>query len=163
MKRLLIGAAVIAAAPLLAPAAPRAQAEAGGAKQADRQVTVTGCVQTEAEFRRMQDKGRGGVAGTGVGVGNEFVLISASSGADAKKGAGAEGVAYELTGANEKLAAAHVGHRVEISGTVKAGSATGGPTAGAPPRGTDVVSKDLQLRELEVSSVKMIAADCAKQ
>jgi hypothetical protein len=37
---------------------------------------------------------------------------------------------------------------------VGAGGATGGATAGAPPRGVDVTSKDLKLRELEVTSVK---------
>ena len=162
MKRLLLGAALFATTQLLAPASTVAQTP-GGAKEGDQKVTVSGCVQNEADYRKTQDKGRGGAAGTGVGVGNEFVLTSASMGADAKKGAGTAATAYELTGANEKMAAAHVGHRVEITGTVKPGSATGGPTAGAPPRGTDVVSKDLQLPELEVTAVKMISADCAKQ
>jgi hypothetical protein len=153
---------VIVATQFVAAAGPVAQTPGATAKQGDRQVTVTGCVQSEADYRSAQDKGRGGVAGTGVGVANEFILSNASSAGDAKKGADAA-AAYELTGANEKLAAPHVGHRVEITGTLKAGSASGGPTAGAPPRGTDVVSKDLKLPELEVTAVKMISADCKKQ
>jgi hypothetical protein len=148
MKTLIVATVVT----LSTAAGSVAQTPSGTAKE----ITVTGCVQTEVDYRRAQDKGRGGVAGTGVGAGNEFVLTNAST--DATK-PGTD--AYELTGPNEKLAAGHVGHRVAITGMLK-GSASGGPTAGAPPRGVDVVSKDLQLRELEVTTVKMIAADCAK-
>lgn len=142
---------------------PETQAQKPAATAAKgQQVTISGCIQREAEWRKMNDKGKGGVAGTGVGAGDEFVLTNASSsGTGAKSAAGM--ATYELTGANEKLAAAHVGHRVEVTGMVKPGSATGGPTAGAPPRGTDVVSKDLQVQELEVSAVKMVSANCAKQ
>jgi hypothetical protein len=143
------------------------------------QVTVAGCIEREADYRKAQDAGRGGVAGTGVGAGNEFVLINASI----AKGTGATGttgttpetptgtsgaatsVAYELTGANEGQAAEHVGRRVEISGTLKAaqvqgGAATGGTTAGRPPAGIDVAGKDLKLRELEVSSIREVAGTC---
>jgi hypothetical protein len=134
-------------------------------KKGDQQVTVSGCVQREADYRREQDKGRGGVAGTGVGAGDEYVLTNISgSGATS----GGTATAYELTGENEKLAKAHVGHRVEITGMLKAaevsasGKPTGGATAGSPPSGVDLASKDLQLRELEVTAVKMISADCSK-
>ena len=41
-------------------------------------VTLVGCVQRESDYRKAQDAGRGGVAGTGIGAGNEFVLTSAS-------------------------------------------------------------------------------------
>ena len=164
MNRLVIASAATAALAFVYGPSSAAQAQKpGAAADKGQQVTISGCIQREAEWRKTNDKGKGGVAGTGVGAGDEFVLTNASGGAgggaDAK---GAAGAAYELTGANEKMAAAHVGHRVEVTGMVKPGSATGGPTAGAPPRGTDVVSKDLQLRELEVSGVKMISADCTK-
>jgi hypothetical protein len=163
--------AIIAAGAVLLPAAssqtaaqdrdttkPVAQAE---------QVTIVGCVVRESDYRRARDAGKGGVAGTGVGVGNEFILTNASmapapgssAGAGPVGTSGTTTMAYELTGANEKQAESFVGKRVEISGTLKAaeGSAakpTGGPTAGEPPAGIDVTSKDLKLRELEVSSVR---------
>ena len=123
------------------------------------QVTVAGCVQKETDNRKAHDKGRAGVAGSGIGADNEFVLTNVKSATEGS-------AAYELTGPNEKLAAGHVGHRVEITGTLKAGevgasgSPTGGATAGKPPTGVDVLSKDLRLRELEVASVKMVAASC---
>jgi len=38
-------------------------------------VRVAGCIQSEADYRKARNLGRGGTAGTGVGVANEFVLI----------------------------------------------------------------------------------------
>src|SRR5512134_740221 len=72
------------AQPQTTPAAP----QAGG-----QQVTMTGCIQSEADYRRARDAGRGGVAGTGLGAGNEFVLVNASmaSGAAAGQAVGTSG------------------------------------------------------------------------
>jgi hypothetical protein len=140
------------------------------------QVTVTGCVQREADFRRSQGAGGGGVAGTGVGAGNELVLTDVSTSGTTSAGStttptgttgtsGARGNAYELTGPNEGQVQQYVGRRVEIAGKLKpaevgATGPTGGPTAGAPPAGVDVTSKDLKLRELEVTSVKEASGSC---
>ena len=148
-----------------------APAQAGSA--AGQTVTVVGCIQGETDYRKAQNLGRGGAVGTGVGAGNEFVLIDAkmaSAGAPPSAGAvtgttGTTAQAYELTGANEGKAAQFTGKRVEITGMLKpaetAGAApTGGPTAGAPPRGVDVASEDLKLRELEVTSVRETTGTC---
>ena len=141
-------------------------------------VTVTGCVQREADYRKARDAGRGGLANTGLGAGNEFILAEASmpgAGATSTRGAGAPApaattggtAAYELTGTNEGKAEQFIGKRVEISGMLKAaetagGRPTGGPTAGKPPEGIDIAGRDLQLRELEVSSIREVAGTCAK-
>jgi hypothetical protein len=137
---------------------------------AAKEVTVAGCVQREADYRRARDSGKGGVAGTGVGAGNEFVLADASLSAGGGSGAtgtsGAAAMAYELTGPNEGKVSEFVGRRVEITGTLKgaettaSGRPTGGATAGQPPSGVDVTSKDLKLRELEVSSVREAKGTC---
>ena len=150
-------AAAAALAVVVGASSLNGQTPAGTAK--GEQVTVSGCVQRETDYRKANDKGRGGVAGTGIGAADEFVLANVTAGAT-------KDTAYELTGPNEKLAAAHVGHRVEITGMLKAaevtagGKPTGGATAGTPPKGVDVASKDLRLRELEVTSVKMVSATC---
>lgn len=128
-------------------------AQAPRPESSEQFITVTGCIQREADYRKATDAGKGGVAGTGVGVSNEFVLTN-TSGAAAWAGS-----AFELTGPAEEQAGQHVGKRVEIAGKLKAGDTnaagpTGGPTAGAPPQGVDVASKDLKLRELEVTSIK---------
>lgn len=154
-------AATILNTPLAAQTAPQPQPKPGTtATQPEQQVTLVGCVQREADYRQAQDKGRGGVAGTGVGVQDEFVLTNASMPTQGlKPDSTAADSAYELTGANEEKAKAFVGKRVEITGKLKAaevsagGAPTGGATAGRPPTGVDVASKDLQLRELEVISV----------
>jgi hypothetical protein len=173
------------AKPTTSPPATQQKAEQQKpAEAAAQDVMIAGCVQSEAEYRRAQDAGKGGVAGTGVGAGNEFVLINASMAGGAAGGAapsdaggstagqptGTAGVsaamsAYELTGANEGQLAQHVGKRVEITGKLKAAEIgasgpTGGPTAGAPPRGVDVTSEDLKLRELEVMSVRETTGAC---
>jgi hypothetical protein len=137
----------------------------------EQQVTVVGCVVREADYRKARDAGKGGVAGTGVGVGNEFVLTNASmAAAPTGSAVGTSGAtaAYELTGSNEKQAEQFIGKRVEISGRLKAaevGAAgpTGGPTAGQPPSGVDVASKDLKLRELEITTVKATTGTCPMQ
>jgi hypothetical protein len=165
MKWMLSGG-IIAALMMTLRIAAFAQTSAQQASSAvDQEVTVVGCIQREADYRRSRDAGRGGVAGTGVGVGNEFILINASMATPAPTGtAGATAPAentYELTGKNEGQAEQFIGKRVEISGKVKAaettssGRPTGGATAGAPPAGVDVTSKDLKLRELEVTSVRV--------
>ena len=163
--------------PRPSPGAPSTAAPAQERTSPEQTVTVSGCIQREQDFRRARDAGRGGVAGTGVGAGNEFVLANAMMASGSPSGAAgatpsgtpgttAEGSAFELTGANEGQAAQHVGKRVEITGRLKAaettsgGAATGGATAGRPPQGVDVASKDLQLRELEITSIKAVAGTC---
>ena len=140
---------------------------------AGQMVRVAGCIQSEADYRKARNLGRGGTAGTGVGVANEFVLVDtkmASAGAPPAAGAatgttGAAAQDYKLTGANEGRASQFVGKRVEISGTLKAETAgaarTGGSTAGGPPPRIDVFAgEDLKLRELEMTSVRETAGTC---
>jgi hypothetical protein len=164
-----------AANPAAQERTPAAAQQPAGASQ---QVTVTGCIQREADFRKARDAGRGGVVGTGVGAGNEFILADASMApsATSARGAGAPpapaattggSAAYELSGRDESKAEQFVGKRVEIAGMLKAaetagGKPTGGPTAGKPPEGIDVAGRDLQLRELEISSIKEVPGTCAK-
>lgn len=161
------GMAVFAQTPPQSPNQTPSSTAQQTRQASDQQVTVTGCVQREADYRRARDAGRGGVVGTGVGAGNEFVLANASMSGGAPTGTAgtsSTGTAYELTGKNEGQVQQYVGKRVEISGMLKAaattasGQPTGGATAGAPPRGVDVTSQDLQLRELEVTSVKPAAS-----
>jgi hypothetical protein len=160
---------MVASAQQTTPSQPPPGARTAG----EQQITVTGCVQREADYRQAREAGRGGVAGTGVGAGNEFVLTDASPSAGARAGEAASPTgttgaarAYELTGPNEGEAGKFVGRRVEITGKLKAaetsagGQPTGGATAGQPPRGVDVASKDLQLRELEITSVKEATGTC---
>ena len=182
-----LGVSVAAAAAFTASTLAQAPTPAGqtpapsaAAAQQGEQVTFSGCIQREADYRKAQDAGRGGVAGTGVGAANEFILVSASAagsggatsstptspaGATGTTGTAGPGkdTAFELTGPGEGQAAQFIGRRVEISGRLKpaetgtAGRATGGPTAGAPPAGVDLASRDLALRELEVATVKAAA------
>jgi hypothetical protein len=150
-------------------------------RSAEQQVTIVGCVQSETDYRRAKNLGGAGAMGTGAGAGNEFVLVNASmshgssaagttAGAPSATGtagstASASGEAYELTGSGESKAASFVGKRVEITGKLKASETgptgtTGGATAGTPPSGVDVASKDLRLKEIEVTSVRETTGTC---
>ena len=174
--------AVQSPAPEAQSPAPTAQSPAPATSQQEERVTVVGCVMRESDYRKAADAGKGGVAGTGLGAGDEFVLTNASpasaaasaaaSNAPGRSQEGAVGTsgavgfaAYELTGSNEKQAEQFVGKRVEISGTLKraemgAAGPTGGATARKPPSGVDVGGKDLKLREIEVASVKEAEGTC---
>jgi len=146
------------------PASPTAQRPASASPQVNsaEQVTVSGCIQREADYRRSTGAGRGGAVGTGAGVGNEFILANAmmspASGSAAGAATGTAGTtsntAFELTGPNEGQAATHVGKHVEIIGKMKASATPGGPTASVPG------SQDLKLREIEVSSIRESAGVC---
>ena len=176
--RVIFSAAMSVAAGVVVTLAMSTQTTAQGqttpatAAPQEQQVTVVGCVVREADYRRARDAGKGGVAGTGVGAGNEFVLTSASMASEAPAPAvgtaGAGTTAYELTGSNETQVEKFVGQRVEIAGKLKAADVsaagpTGGPTAGTPPSGVDVASKDLKLRELEITTVKATSGTCPAQ
>jgi hypothetical protein len=184
MKRFMFSAVVsaVGAAGLaitVAAQTPPSSAQTPSAKGSapEQQVTLVGCVQREADYRKSRDAGKGGVAGTGVGAGNEFVLINASASKGSTPGAtgtsgtasGSLASAYELTGSGEGQASQYVGKRVEVTGMLKAaetsasGRPTGGATAGQPPSGVDVTSKDLKLRELEVSSIKESTGSCPSE
>jgi hypothetical protein len=150
---------------------PRTQTEPRtqtGRASAAEHVTVIGCVQREEDYRRAHNMPRGGSVGTGVGAGNEFVLVNVmmSGRPTGTSGTAANEREFELTGPAEGTLAEHVGKRVEITGNLKAvevdasGRPTGGATAGHPPQGVDVTSEDLKLRELEVVSRKTSSGTC---
>ena len=148
---------------------PRTQTgEAARQATTDERVTVVGCVQREEDYRRAHNMPRGGAVGTGVGAGDEFVLVSASMAGRPTGTAGrtANETEFELTGPAEAKLTQYVGKRVEIAGSLKpvavdaSGRPTGGTTAGRPPQGVDVTSEDLKLRELEVGSVRSASGTC---
>jgi hypothetical protein len=107
------------------------------APDANGEVTLVGCVMREADYRKMHDAGRGGVLGTGVGAGNEFVLVNAMplSQDEAKRRAaarsakqkmpasvgtsGATGKTYSLTGPSEKSMVSDVNRMVEVVGKIE--------------------------------------------
>ena len=124
------------------------------------QVTVVGCVQREADYRKAHDIGRGGALGTGVGSADEFVLVNAmkmpasSVAKDCASASGGE--AYELTGKGEDAVKPFVGHWVEITGKMKEAkleTGTAGTDQPRPTGGVDPMKRDLKLFEIDVDSV----------
>jgi hypothetical protein len=114
----------LATAALVAWAAVPALAQAPSATRQG-EVTLIGCVELERDYRARKESGRGGVLGSGVGVGNEFVLTMAKPVAGGRRGAGGAsggpGTDYQLSGKLEKDFLRYVGRQVEVIGVVEKG------------------------------------------
>jgi hypothetical protein len=129
-------------------------------------ITLIGCVQREGNYRRTHDLGRGGAVGTGLGRGNEFVLINASAAGNAPASASIdcsfEGSpeTYELTGDRERDLEPFVGKVVQITGRIKDAATRSVGTSGRtePTGGFDPLGGDLRVRELELTSFQEVAA-----
>jgi hypothetical protein len=154
--------AVLTCVVAFAPA-QQVRAQSQTSKQPEMQVTLVGCVQREADYRKAQGIGRGGALGTGVGSADEFVLINATrmnaggAAPSAKDCASASGGdAYELTGKGEDAVKPFVGHWVEITGTMKeakVATGTAGTDTPRPTGGVDPMNRDLKLFEVDVNTI----------
>ena len=161
-----IGLAAFAAATGQAMAGPSPASPAAtqsGRTSSDPTVTLTGCIQREADYRRSIGAGGNGAAGTGAGLTDEFVLIEAlapttgsTTSPTATGTSGTIGTTYALTGSHEGDAGALIGKRVEIIGTVKPASAAAGARGAS-----DAANREVKLRELEVSTVRETPGSCA--
>jgi len=126
------------------PAAPAAAPASPG------QVVVTGCIQRTAPLPV-------GTSGTNNPIGNadaaKFILTKASSGSEST----AALQTYRLD-AEESALTAHVGHKVEITGTLDAAKAAAAVTGDPAPPAAPAASPS----RLKVTSVKMVAASCSE-
>lgn len=121
-------------------------------------ISLAGCIQRETEYRRQNDSGKGGFLGFGGGLGDEYVLVNASRGADGVFGdctTATGGEAYELTGSAEEDLGRLVGQRVAIAGIQK--EAELDPQTGRPTGGRQA-GDDLRLFEVEVQSFRALTA-----
>lgn len=136
----------------------------GNRAQTESRVTLVGCIQREADYRKEHSSGRGGPVGTGAGLKNEFVLINASRSAEADTSdmsCTGSGEAYELTGKRERELERFVGRRIEITGTMK--SAKTSAETGRPTGGFDPLGQDLELFEVNVASFRELRASRATE
>ncbi len=121
-------------------------------------IMVTGCVQPAAA-------GPTGTSGTAGSASAEakFHLTNVAPSTAGAQGAGKASTSaspartYRLDAEDAKLAP-HVGHKVEISGTI----APAGASATASPSAASPSAKAPQLPQLKVDTVKMVAATCTE-
>jgi len=132
-----------------------AQAQQPTAPRSENRLTVTGCVDRADQYLPT-----GTAAATDVGS-QDYVLVDANSTAAAKAPTVATGTAgsvdrkvlYRLLSADGSKLGAHVGHKVELSGTLER----------TPPAGDEPVSATgVNAPGLSVDSVKMLSATCAE-
>lgn len=145
---------------LAAQTPPAGGAQAPGAMQDDK-VTVTGCLE-RAQAATATTGTTGGAASAAADV--KFVLKEAMAipGAGEARPTGTTGgkmaSSYNLSGDEAKLTP-HVGHKIEITGTMHKAMGTGAArTDPEAPRPTGAMAAPM----LKVESVKMISADCDK-
>jgi hypothetical protein len=127
-------------------------------------VTVVGCVVREKRWRKEHQSGKGGPLATGVGIGNEYILVHASRITNDSPvptvrncADGAGGDTYELTGGGEGKVKQFYGHRVEITGKLKKAEITAetrGTNHPQPTGGKDLLKQDLRLFEINVATVR---------
>lgn len=189
----LVGAMSVGAAGFAQNAAQTPQSEEMRRKHnqqdSTKQITLTGCVQSEEEYRRVASGGQRGALGSGGVSRDEFVLVDAVSSPAGDDGVGtsgkagdktgkpaeshdssptgaasktpSSGVAYRLAGSGEAQAGRLAGKRVEITGKIEAAGATRTGHDGASPTGMVAVdSKDLLLGEIDVTSVREVGGTC---
>lgn len=93
-------------------------------------ITVVGCVQRETDYRTQVADGKGGTAGTGLGVGNEFVLrgvrtVSTETLKPTGRPSGTFEDVYSVTGTMESELAKAIGRQVAVSGFVEVDTSAG--------------------------------------
>lgn len=86
---------------------------AQASRSADKEVRIAGCVQWEKDYRSARNEGAGGAVGTGIGVGNEFVLTMV------KPEGSRKATAYSITGDREKELGRRIGQQVEVIGVIE--------------------------------------------
>jgi hypothetical protein len=102
-----------------AVAAIMSPAPASAQDSAPSHVTLVGCVEMEKDYRARMESGRGGVLGTGLGVGNEYVLSAVKLAPGEKAGAPKVSGAFGLSGKLEGDFVRQIGRQVEVVGTIK--------------------------------------------
>jgi hypothetical protein len=148
MKSGLCAAIVFGAAAGLLAQQPAASDQAAPSS-AGKTITISGCVQRAEPSAT----GTSGTAGATADA-SKFILTNTAKGASptaGTAGASSEAVAasYRLDADDAKLTP-HVGHKVEIAGTVEPSM----PSASSP------ASSMMSTPKLKVDSVKMIASSC---
>jgi hypothetical protein len=157
MNRTMLMAAVFACAAATSAAAQTPSPTTS--KTDDKTVTVTGCLQDASASPAGSTATAGFILANATMGSGSMPSSSSTVGTTGTAGtaASARGTSYALEGHDADLKS-HVGHRIEVTGTVEPKSKTGSsadPAAAAPGSPASAASDRLM-----VSSVKMIAAEC---
>lgn len=127
-------------------------------------ITVTGCLQRESASATA---GTTGTSGSTSASASGFVLkiTPASPASSAAAGAttgtsGSTASSYKLDADDAKLTP-HVGHKVEITGTVDKSMSSTAPAGSTSAAGGAAASAGSNAPKLKVDSVRMIAASCS--
>jgi hypothetical protein len=187
-KKVWIGACVAVALAGATAAAQTSTATSGQTSSSDRPVTVTGCLQ------KGDQSGSSTAATTGSSStkGSEFILANAKMGSGTGSTSGTTGTTggttaggtttggattgsessrtsgnkYELEGSESQLSP-HVGHEIEVTGTIdRSASSSGSSTPSTTGGTTSSTSRTGSMganQLLKVTSVRMISSTCSRE
>lgn len=147
---------------------PSSQTSRPQSSSASDRITVTGCLQKDSASATAGATGTSGTT-SATATASGFVLNvtpsssspSSSTSATTPSTSGTSASNYKLDGEDSKLSP-HVGHKVEITGTVDksmSSTAPSGSTSTSSTSGTSSSSSNAP--KLKVDSVRMIAASCS--
>jgi hypothetical protein len=131
------------------------------------QITVTGCLQRESSSATAGTTGTSGATSASSSA-SAFVLKvtppsspAGSAAAGATTGtAGSTASSYKLDADEAKLTP-HIGHKVEITGSVDKSMSSTAPAGSTSAAGGATASAGSNVPKLKVDSVRMIAASCS--
>jgi hypothetical protein len=132
-----IGATLLGLTVAMALNPPPAAGQQPQARRSSSEVlTLIGCVEPEADYRKRVNDGKGGALGTGIGVENEYVLTDVRSAeaaaANAEVGTSGTAAVYGITGRLEKELKQSVGRQIEVVGFVENAAARGSEVTDLP-------------------------------
>jgi hypothetical protein len=173
MNRNVWMAALIACATTAGAAAQSTTTTSSKAADDKNMVTVTGCLHDGSGAA-----GASTTTASATGSG-EYILADAMIGRDsstagsttgttgttgttADRAMSASHTSYQLDGRDSELKN-HIGHRIEVTGTVEANSKTGSSAATSTTTSGSASTRSMDHgdQRLKVSSIRMIAADCS--
>jgi hypothetical protein len=125
-------------------------------KMDDKTVTVTGCLEDASSAPTGTAPKTGFVlANATMGSGSTSTTSGSTVGTTGTTGSAAHGTSYVLEGRDTELKS-HVGHRIEVTGTIEPKSRMDPATTATPGAAAAHPSDD----RLNVTSIKMVAAEC---
>ena len=144
--------------------------------QTDKQITVTGCVQRASDSGSSGTGGTSGTSGSTSASSSKFILTNAmmgsggtsgstsgTTGSSTSSGSSGSMKTYRLDTTDDSKLTPHVGHKVEVSGTLEEQSSTTSSSSTSGTSGTTGTSSTSSANapKLKVDSVRMLSSTCS--
>lgn len=155
--------------PTTPPTTQQPQTDQQRGAAGDRMLTLTGCLQAEKDVR-----GRRPSMTERAGMAEDYILTNVKMSQSAQTSGIGLGSMYQLKGGSVKAdeLKKHLGHQVEVTGSIEnhsdirggmAGRSTGSTSGTGATTGAATAESNTNLPNFEAASLRMIAATCQAQ